>query len=84
MGAENNTVNLTQLRQIQCYRNSMLDVWFFACGWISITVSGDASDFKLSDIYQPEKVRRQIEEIVFGKNTSGDSNNTSTVAASST
>lgn len=67
MGAYNNVVNLAQLRQIQANRNSLLDLWFFGCGKVTLTVSGDISDFELSNIHMPEIVRRQIEEIAFGK-----------------
>jgi len=67
LGAYNNVVNLSQLRQIQASANSLLDLWFFHCGKIAITVSGDATDFVLLNVYRPEDVRKQIEEIAFGK-----------------
>ena len=67
MGVHNNVVNLKQLRQIHASVNSYLDLWFFFCGHVSITVSGDVTDFVLENVYKPGQIRRQIEEIVFGK-----------------
>ena len=67
MGVHNNVVNLKQLRQIQASVNTYLDLWFFFCGHVSITVSGDITDFVLENVYRPGQIRRQIEEIVFGK-----------------
>jgi len=67
LGAYNNVVNLAQLRQIQAHRNSLLDLWFFGCGKITLTVSGDVADFVLTNIHRPEVTRHQIEEVVFGR-----------------
>ena len=67
MGVHNNVVNLKQLRQIQASVNTYLDLWFFYCGHVSITVSGDVTDFVLENVYRPGQIRRQIEEVVFGK-----------------
>lgn len=67
LGAYNNVVNLSQLRQIQGSANTMLDLWFFKCGSVTLTVSGDVADFELTNIYQPSVVRKQIEEVAFGK-----------------
>lgn len=66
MGVYNNTVNLAQLRQVQSSTNSFLDLWFFKCGSVSITVSGDVADFRIKDVHYPSAVRKVIEEIVFG------------------
>ena len=67
LGVYNNVVNLAQLRQIQASVNSYFDLWFFKCGKVTLTVSGDVSDFKVKNVYRPGQVRRQIEEIAFGK-----------------
>lgn len=67
LGVYNNVVNLTQLRQIQARSNSMLDLWFFKCGEVILTVSGDVADFEVINVYRPSSVRKQIEEIAFGK-----------------
>lgn len=72
LGARNNTANLAQLRQIQAHRNGLLDLWFFGCGRITLTVSGDVSDFTLTDIFEPEQAKRTIEEIAFGADSVGD------------
>ena len=69
MGVHNNVANLKQLRQIHAAVNSYLDLWFFHCGHVSLTVSGDVEDFVLEDVYKPGQIRRQIEEIVFGKDS---------------
>ncbi len=69
LGAFNNVISLTKLNQIQAFRNSLLDLWFFGCGGITLTVSGDIPDFVLLDIHIPEIVRQQIEEIAFGKDS---------------
>ena len=67
LGAYNNVVNLSQLRQIQGSVNTMLDLWFFKCGKVTLTVSGDVADFEVTNVYRPSVVRKQIEEIAFGK-----------------
>ena len=67
LGAYNNIVNLAQLRQIQASSNTMFDLWFFKCGKVTLTVSGDASDFEMKNVYRPSLVRKQVEEIAFGK-----------------
>jgi len=65
-GVRSNTVNLSYLKQIQSFSNSLLDVWFFKCGKVIITVAGDYSDFVLENIEHPEIVRNTIERIMFG------------------
>lgn len=65
-GVRSNTVNLSYLKQIQSFSNSLLDVWFFKCGKVVITVAGDYSDFVLENIEHPEIVRNSIEQIMFG------------------
>lgn len=67
LGVHNNVVNLAQLRQIQATSNSYLDLWFFKCGSVTLTVSGDVADFEVTNVYLPDQVRRQIEEIAFGE-----------------
>jgi hypothetical protein len=69
MGAHNNVVSLAHLRQIQACTNSLLDLWFFHCGSVTLTVSGDVPDFRLENIYQPGTVRQQIEAVAFGEAT---------------
>lgn len=66
MGVFNNTVRLSQLRQIQAFSNSRLDVWFFKCGRIVLTVSGDDSDFAILNVHRPARIRRTIEAAAFG------------------
>ncbi|MBI5704437.1 MAG: tetratricopeptide repeat protein [Chloroflexota bacterium] len=65
-GVRSNTVNLSYLKQIQSFSNSLFDVWFFKCGKVIITVAGDYSDFVLENIEHPEIVRNTIERIMFG------------------
>jgi hypothetical protein len=72
LGIRNNIVNLSQLRQIRGYSNGYLDIWFFHCGKIELTVSGDQGDFVLRDIYMAGSVKRQLEEIVFQTPSSGE------------
>ncbi len=67
LGAYNNVVNLAQLRQIQASVNTMFDLWFFKCGRVTLTVSGDVTDFEIKNVYRPSVVRKQVEEIAFGK-----------------
>lgn len=67
LGVTNNTVNLSQLRQIKSYSNSYWDIWFFKCGLIKLTVSGDVADFELTNIKDPSQVRDTVGAIVFGK-----------------
>jgi len=69
LGVYNNVANLSQLRQIHATSNSWLDLWFFKCGSVSLTVSGDVADFRLANVYQPGDVRQQIEDIAFGGTT---------------
>ena len=66
MGAYNNVANLAQLRQIQAASNGLLDMWFFGCGSVTLTVSGDDWDFVLSDIHDPVAIKQRIEGIAFG------------------
>ena len=67
LGIRNNVVNTTQLRQIQANSNSWLDVFFFGCGYVTLTVSGDVADFRIEDVYLPGKVKRKIEIVCFGE-----------------
>lgn len=67
LGVFNNVVNLAQLRQIQASVNSLLDLWFFKCGKVILTVSGDRSDFVIENVHRPASVKRQVEEVAFGK-----------------
>jgi hypothetical protein len=71
LGVANNAVNLRQLRQVKGYSNGMLDIWFFHCGKIVLTVSGDVSDFRMENIYNPGVFRDIIEEIAFGSSSVG-------------
>ena len=65
LGTNNTTINLTQLRQIQSFTNSYLDLWFFHCGTVVMTVSGDISDVELTNLHQPNRVKQLIEQIAF-------------------
>jgi len=67
LGVYNNVANLSELRTIQASTNSIFDVRFFKCGYVTLIVSGDRTKFVVHNVYQPGRVRRQIEEIVFGK-----------------
>ena len=66
LGIASNTINLTQLRQIQAFNNSYLDLWFFHCGSVLMTVSGDIADLHLTNIHYPTRVKQLIEHIAFG------------------
>jgi hypothetical protein len=66
MGVQNRTAGLGQLRTIEAHSNSLLDVWFFNCGCVSLTVSGDESDFWLDNIHNPSEVRELISGVAFG------------------
>jgi hypothetical protein len=65
-GVHSNTVNMSYLKQIQSFSNSLLDMWFFKCGKVIITVAGDYTDFAIENIEHPEIVRSTIERIMFG------------------
>jgi uncharacterized membrane protein YdbT with pleckstrin-like domain len=71
LGTCNNTVSLKQLRQIQAFSNSWLDILFFHCGEIILTVSGDQSDFRVENISNVGRVKNIIETIAFGQSSSG-------------
>jgi len=66
LGVSNNVVNLRQVRQIQVYSNSYLDIWFFHCGRIVLTVSGDVADFELTNLYRAGRTKVLLESICFG------------------
>jgi hypothetical protein len=70
LGTCNNTVSLKQLRQVQAFSNSWLDVLFFGCGEIVLTVSGDQTDFRIENIRDVGKVKNIVETIAFGQSSS--------------
>jgi hypothetical protein len=65
-GVFNSVVNIAELREIHAYSNSYLDIWFFNCGGVVLTVSGDVPDFRIENVESPLSVKRQIEAICFG------------------
>ena len=67
LGVKTHSANLTQLRQISAFSNSKLDVFFFKCGFVRLTVSGDISDFTIADILKPQITKSMIESICFPK-----------------
>ena len=67
LGAKNNTVKLNEVKQIRCYSNGWLDVWFFNCGKIQIVTSGDNVDFIMENVYDPMEVKDRLEEQIFGE-----------------
>jgi len=69
MGTSNNIISLNQIRQIRSNTNSLLDLWFFDCGSVTITVAGDLTDMKLTNLYQPGNTRVIIESIAFGEDS---------------
>lgn len=66
LGVSNNVANLSQVRQIQVFSNTYFDIWFFSCGKILLTVSGDIADFEFENIHHPGLVKQQIEKMCFG------------------
>jgi len=66
LGVDNNVVNLSQVRQIKVFSNTYLDIWFFSCGNVVLTVSGDIADFEFKNIYHPGLVKQQVERMCFG------------------
>ena len=69
LGVQNSTINLAETRQIQAFSNTFLDVLFFNCGGVTLTVSGDLADFQIKNIHNPGAVKVLIEEICFGEST---------------
>ncbi len=67
LGARNNTVKLNEIKQIKCYSNCWLDVWFFNCGKIQIVTSGDNVDFIMENVHDPMEVKDQLEQRIFGE-----------------
>ena len=72
MGVSNNVINLAQLRQIKAFSNSYFDVWFFNCGKVIITVSGDYPDFIMTNVYKPMVIKAYIEKCFFGETASSN------------
>ena len=73
LGIKNSTINLREMRQIQAFSNTFLDVLFFNCGGITLTVSGDLADFQLTNIHNPGRVKVILEEVCFGESKGQDS-----------
>lgn len=67
LGAKNNTVKLNEIKQIKCYSNGWLDVWFFNCGKIQMVTSGDQVDFIMENIHDPMSIKDQLEKRIFGE-----------------
>ena len=67
LGVQNNVVNLDQIRQIQGYSNTYFDIWFFKCGGVTLTVSGDIEDFEFKNLRDPVAVKNTLEQICFGE-----------------
>lgn len=67
LGATNSTINLKQIRQIEAFSNTRLDVLLFGCGGVTLTVSGDLSDFTMKNLHHPMRAKALIEQICFGK-----------------
>ncbi len=67
LGAKNNTVKLNEVKQIKCYSNGWLDVWFFNCGKIQMVTSGDQIDFIMENIHDPMALKDQLEKRIFGE-----------------
>ena len=74
LGAQNNTVKLNEIKQVRCYSNGWLDVWFFDCGKIKMVASGDRVDFVLENIHSPMEVKDQLELRIFGEVAANDPN----------
>ena len=45
----------------------MLDVFFFNCGSVTLTVSGDIADFRIKDVEAPLEIQRTIERVCLGE-----------------
>ncbi|MFT4641817.1 MAG: hypothetical protein ACI8T1_005161 [Verrucomicrobiales bacterium] len=73
LGAKNNNVKLNEVKQIRCFSNGWLDVWFFNCGKIQIVTSGDNVDFITEDVYDPMKVKDRLELQIFGEVAANES-----------
>ena len=67
LGARNNTVKLNEIKQVRCYSNGWLDVWFFNCGKIQMVTSGDQVDFIMENVYDPMMLKDQLELRLFGE-----------------
>ncbi len=67
LGARNNTVKLNEIKQLRCYSNSWLDVWIFNCGKIQMVTSGDQVDFIMENVYDPMKLKDELELRLFGE-----------------
>ena len=67
LGATNNTVKLNEIKQVRCYSNGWLDVWFFNCGKIQMVTSGDQVDFIMENVFDPMKLKDQLELRLFGE-----------------
>ncbi len=74
MGAKNTTVKLNEIKQMNCFSNGLLDVWFFNCGRIQMVTSGDQVDFILENIHRPMEVKDQLEQRIFGQIASNEDN----------
>ena len=73
LGIKNSTINLREMRQIQAFSNTFLDVLFFNCGGITLTVSGDLADFQITNIHNHGRVKVILEEVCFGESKGQDS-----------
>ena len=67
LGARNNTVRLNEIKQLHCYSNGWLDVWFSNCGKIQMVTSGDQVDFIMENVFDPMKLKDQRELRLFGE-----------------
>lgn len=67
LGARNNTVKLNEIKQLRCYSNGWLDVWFFNCGKIQMVTSGDQVDFIMQNVHDPMALKDQLEFRIFGE-----------------
>lgn len=68
LGCEDYTINGKEIKQISVYSSSYWDLWFFNCGRVVITVSGDNQDFALTNVHYPGNLKNQIERICLGVN----------------
>ena len=66
LGAKNSTINLKQIRQIEGFSNTRLDVLLFGCGGVTLTVSGDLADFTMENLFAPMRSKALIEQVCFG------------------
>ncbi len=62
MGIYRRTAKLGHLKTIECFSNTLWDVWFFNCGYVCFSAATDDVDFVIRNILHPMQIQIVVEQ----------------------